>query len=360
MPDPFEAISDVIAKIRSTQFTVTDVLRRGEGEVLGRIGCDPQECAYRVVSSGPFWRLREYVQPHAGPCLLIVAAPIKRPYIWDLAPAVSAVRHCLEHRLRVFLLEWMPASVETAPLGLKDYAGDAISACVVKIASEAQGVKPFLIGHSLGGTLAAIHCALAQDSLRGLVLLGAPLCFEPASSHFRDALVSIVPASFGNMEVIPGSLLSQVSALASPETFVWARLRDSALSIMDAAAWAVTVRVERWALDEMPLPGRLVGEIINLLYRENCFCHGTLRIDDRLIGPSSVKVPTLAIVNTADEIAPLGSIAPFLAAMPTKATRIIEYPGETGVGLQHLAVLIGREAHARLWPEIFSWLSALD
>lgn len=359
MPDPFGILTDAIAKVRSTQFTLMDVLRRAEGEALGRVGFDPQECAYRVVSSGPFWRLREYAQPHAGPCVLIVAAPIKRPYIWDLAPAISAIRHCLRHGLRVFLLEWSPASVETAPLGLKEYADDTVSACVAKVASEG-GAEPFLMGHSLGGTLAAIHCALAQDGLRGLVLLGAPLCFEPASSHFRDALISIIPARFGDTEVVPGSLLSQVCALASPETFVWERLRDAALSTMDAAAWAVTVRVERWALDEASLPGRLVGDIVEFLYRDNRFCRGGLRIGDRLIGPASVKVPTLAIVNTADEIAPLPSVAPFLAAMSTKAARIIEYPGEVGVGLQHLAMLIGRKAHARLWPEIFSWLSDLD
>ena len=29
-------------------------------------------------------------RPNTSPCLLIVAAPIKRSYIWDLAPSVSA------------------------------------------------------------------------------------------------------------------------------------------------------------------------------------------------------------------------------------------------------------------------------
>jgi polyhydroxyalkanoate synthase len=37
--------------------------------------------------------------------VLIVAAPIKRPYIWDLTPAVSAIRYCLGAGLRVYLLE---------------------------------------------------------------------------------------------------------------------------------------------------------------------------------------------------------------------------------------------------------------
>jgi polyhydroxyalkanoate synthase len=44
--------------------------------------------------------------------------------------------------------------------------------------------------------------------------------------------------------------------------------------------------------------------------------------------------------------------------MPKGAARIIEYAGESGVGLQHLAILVGRQAYARLWPEIMSWLEA--
>jgi poly[(R)-3-hydroxyalkanoate] polymerase subunit PhaC len=36
--------------------------------------------------------------------------------------------------------------------------------------------------------------------------------------------------------------------------------------------------------------------------------------------------------------------------------RIIEYPGEVGVCLQHLGILVGRQAHAAVWPEIISWL----
>ena len=37
-------------------------------------------------------------------------------------------------------------------------------------------------------------------------------------------------------------------------------------------------------------------------------------------------------------------------------TRIIEYPGEVGVCLQHLSMLVGRRARAQVWPQIISWL----
>jgi polyhydroxyalkanoate synthase len=219
-------------------------------------------------------------------------------------------------------------------------------------------MKPLLVGHSLGGTLAAIFAALAPRSIHGLVLLGAPLCFEPQTSDFRDTLVSLVPSTLSETEPFPGSLLSHMSALASPGTFLWSRLIDAALSISDHAALDIHARVERWALDEVPLPGKLVQQILEWLYRENRLYRGRLKVMGTLVGPFSLSVPALAVVNAADEIAPMASVKPFTDAMPAEDVRIIEYPGEVGVCLQHLAILVGRHAYARVWPEIISWLNA--
>jgi polyhydroxyalkanoate synthase len=149
-----------------------------------------------------------------------------------------------------------------------------------------------------------------------------------------------------------------MSALASPGTFVWSRLIDAAHSIADRHALEILGRVERWALDEVPLPGKLVRQIVDWLYREDRFCRGTLRVGEAVVGPSTLSAPTLVVVNTADEVAPLVSVKRFTDAMPAANARIIECPGEAGVALQHLATLIGRQAHAEVWPQIISWLGA--
>jgi hypothetical protein len=203
---PLNAVLDAC---RQVQFGMTDLIRRTQGDVFGALGLDPIESPYRVIFSGPFWRLRDYGEHDATQSLLIVAAPIKRP--------------------------------------------------------------------------------------------------------------------------------------------------DAALSATDNYAHA---RVERWALDEVPLPGKLVHQIVEWLYREDRFCRGDLTISDALVGPLTLSVPTLAVVNTADGVAPLGSVKPFLDAMPMRDARIVEYPGEVGVCLQHLGILIGRKAHAQAWPEIIFWIES--
>jgi poly[(R)-3-hydroxyalkanoate] polymerase subunit PhaC len=71
-----------------------------------------------------------------------------------------------------------------------------------------------------------------------------------------------------------------------------------------------------------------------------------------------MRLPTLAVVNPTDEIAPAASVLPFIEAIPGEDVRVLEYPGEIGVGLQHLGIVVGRQAYARVWPEIISWLNA--
>lgn len=337
-------------------FGMTDLLRRAQGQTLEAFGLGPNECPYEISASGAFWRLRDYGKRGPAQSVLIVAAPIKRPYIWDLAPSASAIRYILDQSFHVHLLEWLPDET-TGENGLAEYV-ESISECVERISSRPPGAKPFLMGHSLGGTLAALFAASASESIRGLVLLGSPLCFQPDTSHFRDTLVSLVPSGLLNAGPCPGSLLSHMSALASPDTFIWSRLADAVFSVADGHAREIHARVERWALDEAPLPGELVRQMIEWLYRENRFCGGNLKIANKFIGPVTLTAPTLAAVNVADDVAPLVSIKPFIEAMPIRDVRIVVFPGEMGVCLQHLGILIGREARAVVWPDIIAWMES--
>jgi polyhydroxyalkanoate synthase subunit PhaC len=336
-------------------FALADVVRRAQGAVLDLAGLGPRECSYRIVSAGPGWRLRSYSGSENRPAMLIVSAPIKRPYIWDLAPAMSAVRLCARQGFHIFLLEWIPPEDAERGRGLVEFVDD-VGRAVACVAAEVNA-RPFLVGHSLGGTLAAIWAALEPEAIQGLVLLGSPLCFRRGVSRFGDSLVALAPVGLSESELIPGSLLSQLSALASPEEFVWARSVDAALSLADARAAELHTRIERWALDEVSLSGKLVAEILQWLYREDRFCRGVLTIRGRSIGPSCLRTPTFAVANTADQVVPPASVTNFLDAMPPGYAQLLLYSGDIGACLQHLAVLVGRNAHGLVWPAIISWVN---
>jgi hypothetical protein len=153
-----EAALDALYRV---QFGWMDILRRIQGNAAAAIGFSPRECPYQIIASAPHWRLRDYGgQESAAVSLLVVAGPIKRPYIWDLTPSRSAICYCLQQDLHVYLLEWMPATQLTSNNGI-DEITLAISNCVAKISARSGRSKPFLVGHSLGGTLAFALTPLA-------------------------------------------------------------------------------------------------------------------------------------------------------------------------------------------------------
>jgi polyhydroxyalkanoate synthase subunit PhaC len=106
--------------LNRAQFDVSDVIRRAQGDLVGAFGLNPSECPYQTITSRSHWRLSNYGGQDQSPSLLIIAAPIKKPYIWDLTPATSPIRFCLRQGLHVQLLEWVPASSHSGNYGIDE------------------------------------------------------------------------------------------------------------------------------------------------------------------------------------------------------------------------------------------------
>jgi polyhydroxyalkanoate synthase subunit PhaC len=54
-------------------------------------------------------------------------------------------------------------------------------------------------------------------------------------------------------------------------------------------------------------------------------------------------------------IIPPAAITRFLAAAASKEKEVLDLAPEVGVGLSHVASLIGKNAHRVLWPHILRW-----
>jgi hypothetical protein len=116
-----------------------DRSRQARGRMLERAGHGPQPTVSIILHAEPGLNLRRYGTDEAGgPPVLLVPAPIKRAYIWDLAPEVSVVRRWLEQGYRVYLAEWTPLADadDRDDLGLADYADRLLTACRQAIAAD--------------------------------------------------------------------------------------------------------------------------------------------------------------------------------------------------------------------------------
>jgi polyhydroxyalkanoate synthase subunit PhaC len=345
------------ATFLETVLSRADDLRRRRGEMLDMLGLGSIQTLSTVALSLPGMVLHDFGGPADAPAFVVVASPIKRAYIWDLAPERSVIRRLSGHGFRPFLVEWS-VSPEQARFRLADYADRLLLAALDAVAERTGQSRVVLAGHSLGGTLAALFAALHPARLRALVLIEAPTAFPSGagSSTFTQRVAAVPPGLLGDLfDVVPGTALTLASANAAPWSFIAARWLDLLQSTGDLSAIVNHLRVERWTLDEFPLPAAFVGEVVEGLYREDRFMRGTLSIGGRVSSVAALEMPLLNVIRPESLIIPPATILPLHEAAPSRHKRLVRYDGEHGVSLRHVGALVGERAHRELWPEILDW-----
>lgn len=342
-----------------------DALRRARGVLLDAAALGPQQTPSRIIHAEPGLRVRAYNHGTGnGAAILLVPAPIKGHYIWDLAPDISVVRALSKRGMRVYLAQWLSMDQASLTFGLEDYASRLLGAAIDAVDADrgADAGPLVLAGHSLGGTLATIQACLHPARLKAVVLVESPLHFPPEEGK----LASMVSAAGDSAaltqgcDFIPGSFLNMVSSMAAPEAFQSGRYVDWMASAGNLRSMVSHMRVERWMLDELPMPVPLFRDVLDHLYRGDSFMQGMLQIGGRRIGPADLQVPLLSVFDPRSEVIPPESIIPFHDAAVGAPKKLIAYEGDVGVAIQHVGALVGKNAHERLWPAIGGWLDALD
>jgi polyhydroxyalkanoate synthase subunit PhaC len=326
-------------------FSLQDRTRRFAGNLLEIAGCGPYESTWDPIDC-PGFRLRRYtVFAKNSLPILLVPGPIKRPYIFDLLPEVSVVRRLGEAGLAVYLYEWPEGEQE----GWNLEASIRSLSRAAELISTKHGAAPVLVGHSLGGTLAAIAGALEPHLVSKLVLIEAPLKFGSRTGALQPIAHSTpgVPPS-----PVPGSLLNMASVASAPEEFLFGRYADASASLFDRQAMALHVAVIRWTLDEFHPSGRLIQDVVQLLYREDRFVRNELYFARRLVRCDSLaQIPVAAVVDHTSRVVPSSSTLEAL-----RDPSVFVYEPEIGVALQHVGPLVGRRAHTKIWPNIIGWI----
>jgi len=336
-----------------------DVSRRLQARMLEALGCDVGPTPSRNILNRSAVSL-ERLGKVGHPCVLLVPAPIKRAYIWDLAPGASVAERCLAAGLGVYLVRWeAPEGGDRGP-GLVEYGDRLLLDCVNAVEKETGERRVFLAGHSLGGTLCGIFSALHPERTLGLVAVTSPMHLD-----FRAETGALGPV-IGNLVArgllanspghVPGSFVSTISFMAAPSVFGQDRVMDWLASLPDPEAAGIHLRVERWSLDEMPLSRGFIEDLVAEFYEEDAFIRGTLRVGKMPAAARQIVAPVLVVADRRCAIVPPAAILPFLKAISSADKTLLWYPGDTGVAIQHVGMLVGRNGLDSIWREIIDWM----
>jgi polyhydroxyalkanoate synthase len=348
------------ARLMASGLEFLDELRRGTGWMLDALGHGPRTEPSVVMSPTPGVRLHLYpAADPSGPPVLLVPAPIKRSYIFDLDPGCSVVARCLRHGLQPHLVEWSDPGPQEQRLGLDASVG-MLERCLRITADRTGAARVPVVGHSLGGTLTAICASRYPDRVGGVALLEAPLRFGPDAGGLAALIATADRLAVDDFpHGVPGSLLTLGAGAAAPAEFQLERWIDLLGCLADPDALSTYLRVVRWTLDEFRQPRRLFADVVEHLYGRDGFAAGTLCIGGRTVGPAGLVAPVLTVVNPRSGIVPPSAVLPVHEAFAATDKQVLPYLGDTGVVVQHLGVLVGRNAHRLLWPGILGWLDTV-
>jgi polyhydroxyalkanoate synthase len=171
----------------------------------------------------------------------------------------------------------------------------------------------------------------------------------PHVHHIRNAIGSPVP----------GSVINLLALLTAPEVFQLQRLADLRASLAHPETYALHLRMERWACDELPMAGQHFEETLEQLYREDRFLNGTLEVAGQPADPKRLRSPVAAVLNPQSQIVPPASVLKALEAVPDLPVEVFVYQEERGPMLQHLGPLVAPGAHKLLWPRLLDWIDRL-
>ena len=316
------------------------------------IGTTPRDVVWthRKVT---LYRYRSSRREHAVPVLLVFAL-INRPTIFDLREGSSFVAYLLDEGFDVFLLDWGEPDDEDADMGLEAYVCDELPWGIRETLRAAEADEVSLLGWCIGGTLCAMHCALARDTtVRNLALLTTPI--DTTDSRYgrwvaRDSFdVDLVADAY---PAIPGRMIDFANKLLKPKTNFW----DTYANLWEATREGKARRdayqpMGKWVADNPPFPSRAYREWITWMYKENRLVRGRMRLRGRRVDLRAIDQNLLVVTAGADHIAPPPGTAPIFELVSSEDVTHFDRPGG------HIGLMAGSRAREEIWPDLAGWLA---
>ena len=292
--------------------------------------------------------LRDYGGPADAPPVLFVPSLINRAYILDLSLNRSLLRNTAND-LRTYLLNWGDPGDAEKHFTAEDYIDGVLLPALEEIKAR-TGQAPRLVGYCMGGTLCVAAAVLRPDLISKFALLATPWDFhvesEPSRlmiTGFRPLIDSILAAN----GCAPVDLLQALFASLDP-TLVGRKFRGFAALNSSSDAALRFIELEDWANDGIPLAGPVARECLFDWYDANVTAKGAWTINNTIIDPARITMPTLLVLPTRDRIVPPESAARLASAIPNAEQR--------KVGLGHIGMIVGSEASAQVHAPLIAWL----
>ncbi|ADU32116.1 alpha/beta hydrolase fold protein [Evansella cellulosilytica DSM 2522] len=253
------------------------------------------------------WHYRPKQKKYHTPLFLIYSL-LNKPYILDLSQEMSMINAFTREGYDVYLLDFGALGYEDKELTLDDYIKKHIQKGVRRALLHSKASEITILGYCLGGTLAAIYAAIAEEPVKNVVLFAPPLDFKDSivMKEWKRALKNKslpVDALIDANEFIPvGAVKAWMKLFTAPITV------SSYLSLLKRADEETYVKkwssINNWANDHVPFSGAVLKKIMYDLYINNKLINDQLYIEKERVQLSNIQSSLLVVSALDDELVP--------------------------------------------------------
>jgi polyhydroxyalkanoate synthase len=348
LPSPMSVVERVLREVERNAVRVRNGIRLAAGIRPQGVGQAPKEIVWRRGRT-ELWRYRnDHV--HVSPPLLIVYSLFNRSYILDLQPGNSFVEHLLNAGFDVYLLDFGVPDERDAGNTLDDYADGYLPAAVERVREVSADEQINMLGYCFGGVLSLLYAAHHLDApLRSLTALTTPADFQRLG-QLGDLLgggLDIETLLDGDGNVPANAILQGFRTLRPTGEItqyvdLWERLWSDEYV---AAYQAMT----GWATEQVPLPGGVARQIIEMV-RDNPLMTEQMVVGGDRVHLSDITLPFLHVLASRDHIIPESAAAPLIGLVGSGDKH------ELRLDAGHVGLLVGKTAAKTTLPTIIDFL----
>ncbi|WP_237562805.1 alpha/beta fold hydrolase [Bacillus dakarensis] len=254
--------------------------------------------------------------------LFLVYSLVNQAYILDLGPGSSMIEGFTKQGYDVYMLDFGSPRYEDKHLTLGHYVIDYIQTGVQRALTHSSAAEITVIGYCLGGTLAVMYAALANEPIKNLVLFAAPIDFSkvPYMDNWHKALkegdlkvdelideYGVVPARV--MELFFRIVTGPVNV--SPYLALLGRSDDQKY----VERWR---RFDKWVKDHVPFAGTALKELIHDLVIANKLIKNKLVIRKNKVNLKKIKANLFVVSTEGDQLIPEEMIRPLMDKVGSK------------------------------------------
>ena len=331
-----------LEKVRNIMYTAGNI---GVGETPNEVLAETR--AYRLL------HYQQMVSKTARTPILVVYALINRSYVLDLQSDKSWIRSLLSQGFDVYLIDWKTPTAADKYVSFDDYVNCYIDDCVETVLKRNKVEKLTLHGYCMGGTMSTMYTALHQDRVRNLAVIA------PVIDGQKD--FTVIGNLAKNMDV--DKMLQIIGNLQSEQLYAfYLTLKPFKQGINKYWNFLQNVdneqfvdnflRLEKWLYDTPPIAGETFRQWVSDIYQKNLLMKNEMRLRDKIVDLSTIKVPLLNIIADEDHLVSPQCSAPLNDIVSSTDKRLMKF--HTG----HVGLIASLYSQNNVLPKVGQWLMA--